>query len=108
MAESARREYGLQTPDGKSHWGAFIGRPITNEQERASLSSVLRQFARELGWSEEEFASRYRWTSRVVTPEDIQFGLDDPSVVSSLPQASAPGVVPDQLPPTEPIRATGE
>lgn len=106
MVEPAHREYGLQSPDGKSHWGSFIGRPITNEQERAVMSTVLYQFALELGWNVDEFVDRYKWTSRVVTPEEVTFGLTDPSVAPPLQQGPLP--IPAQLPPPEPIRATGE
>ena len=108
MVEPAHREYGLRTPDGNSHYGAFINRPIVTEQDRAVLGTVLRQFARELGWPEDEFVGRYKWTSRVITPEDISFSLEDPSVAPPLQQGPPPGVVPDQLPPPEPVRASGE
>jgi hypothetical protein len=108
VVEPAHREYGLQSPDGKSHYGSFIARPITTEQERGVLATVLRQFARELGWPEEEFVGRYKWTSRVITPEDIAFNLEDPAVAPALQEGPPPGVVPDQLPPAEPVRATGE
>jgi hypothetical protein len=97
------REYGIISPNGQSHWGSFIQRPLATEQDRSLLSIALHRLAHELGFDEDEFVNRFRWTTRTVTEEDTRFTVDDPSVAPGLQQQAAP--VPSTVTP-EPIQAS--
>jgi hypothetical protein len=93
------RQYGIISPNGESHWGSFIQRPLGTEQERSVLSVVLHQLAQELGFDEAVFVNNFRWTSRTFTVESDTFPIDDPAVL----QQGA--LVPDTIQP-EPIQAS--
>lgn len=90
-------EYGIQSPNGQTSWGVFIGRPLETEQDRATLSIILHKTAQELGWPDDDFVDRFRWVTRTISEDPGQFKLDDPEVVE---------VVPESAPPPRPVRAT--
>lgn len=97
------REYGIVSPNGESHFGTFINRPLATEQDRAIVAIALKQLANELGFDTDEFVNRYRWTSRTVTDEGTRYTLEDPQVTPSLQQQPVPDVVQP-----EPIQASSD
>lgn len=81
-------EYGIETPDGSIHWGAFLGRSLATEQDRSLMLLVLQKTAQELGWPEEAFVNRFRWVPRTVIVDEFRYQLDDLGLAPPLGQQS--------------------
>ena len=83
-------EYGLVLPDGNVSWSQWLGRPFSTVLDRVSIIELLKRTAAQVGFPEDDFLSRYGWTSREVTmtktyrDEPITLvSLTDPSIFPS-------------------------
>ena len=70
-AETAYIEYGIRLPNGQVHWGSYSSRPIDTPETRRIFVDVLRKTADDLGFSQDEFLSRYAWHGRHVRLLDL-------------------------------------